>query len=169
MCHACVRDRASTCVALLKPSNLCLSQSERHNAVSHRRSGWAKACSAPSITEFCTRHCNFARPKSSDGKLICEALMRLGDVRDVCGARDTLARRWVMSFNVANPWRLCAASFIAGSAWASYDSAAVSSWLEHNAASLTLQAAVAPFSFLLAWTKCSFSAAHQTIETTPEL
>lgn len=147
MCHACVLDRASTCVALPKPSNLCLSQSERHNAVSHRRSGRAKARSAPSITHFCARHCNFARQKSSNGKLICEVPMRLRDVRDVWGARGALALRWVMSFNVANPWRLCAASFIAGSAWAATDSAAVSSWLLRP---WWLTATMLRFRFLLA-------------------
>ncbi len=35
VCPACVFDRVSTCVAVGKPGNLCLSQSEKYNAVTH--------------------------------------------------------------------------------------------------------------------------------------
>ena len=56
--HACVFDRVSTCVAVGKPSNLCLSQSEKYNAVTHSSDGCAKTQSTLSIIEINSRHCN---------------------------------------------------------------------------------------------------------------
>lgn len=58
VCHECVFDRVSTCVAVGKPSNLCLSQSEKYNAVTHSQNGRAKAQSTLSIIEINSRHCN---------------------------------------------------------------------------------------------------------------
>lgn len=59
-CVVCGFDRVSTCVALAKPGNLCLSRSEKYNAVTHSLNGCAKTQSTPSITEINSRHRNLA-------------------------------------------------------------------------------------------------------------
>lgn len=61
MCPGYEFDRVSTCVAEDKPSNLCLSQSEKYNAVTHSLNGCAKTQSTLSIMEINSCHCNLRK------------------------------------------------------------------------------------------------------------
>lgn len=72
---------------------------------------------------------------------------------------------------MANPRRLCAASFIAGSAWAASDSAAVSARLERGAASeaLVVHCDDAPFVFASFGPSVASERRIRSSEVTPQL
>lgn len=61
VCHGYEFDRVPTCVAEDKPGNLCLSQSEKYNAVTHSENGCAKTQGTLSIMEINSCHCNLRK------------------------------------------------------------------------------------------------------------